>query len=611
MQSTTDIEAMRELLEGMRGQIASLSAQNDALAKQVGDLSGDLRAQAAESGRVIASLRAELERARLKEASLVEEIKLWNMRFFGSKSEKVVPGQISLFNDAEASLDEERPEPTIEDALPKARRSAPHRRGGRTGIDYDKFETVVIEHDIPEGERACPECGCVLEEMSVEVTKRLKIVPAQVYVEEHRRHVYRCADCCGANARGEERKSVIVRAPQPKPPIPGSFATPSLISYVINGKYALSLPLYRMEGEFKSMGASISRQDMASWVVNVHARWLSRVHARIKAELLSHDLMHADETTVQVLKEPGRKPTRKSRMWLFCSARCDTPAYVYEYRETRGKSVAEDFLRGWKGTLTTDGYRPYFNLREADVTNTACLVHVRRKFAEIVKVAGGDAKAAEAAHPSVALEARRMIDEMFRVDKGLDGLCARERRERRLEELQPLMRDFYAFCVRSMPAATPRSQLDRALRYAVWSWPYVMNVLDDGRLVLDNNIAERGIKPFVIGRKNWLFSDTPKGAAASAAIYSIVTTAKMNGLEPRAYIEWLLTEMPNAGELTDEVVDGFLPWSDRVPQACKLKPEVWERVREMRDEPILAVDPAVFEDRGEYGPAENETLPRD
>lgn len=603
MQTTTDLEAMRELLESIQGQIASLVSQNDTLAKQVSDLSEDLRAQAAESDKVIASLKAELAEAKLKEASLVEEIKFWNMRFYGSKSEKVAPGQISQFNEMEAAFDEEHPEPSIEDALPK-RKGKPHRRGGKVNIDYDRFKTIVIEHDIPEGERACPECGCVLREMNVEVTKRLKIVPAQIYVEEHRRHVYRCADCCGANARGEERKSVIVRAPQPKPPIPGSFATPSLISYVINGKYSLGLPLYRMEAEFRSMRAEISRQDMASWVINVHVRWLSKVHSRIKAELLSHDLMHADETTVQVLKEPTRKP----RMWLFCSAKRDTPAYVYEYHETRGKSVAEGFLRGWKGTLTTDGYRPYFNLQEADVTNTACLVHVRRKFAEIVKVAGGDAKAAKSLYPSVALDARRMIDEMFKVDKAFDKLDARERKAKRIEELQPLMRDFYAFCVRSAEVATPRSKLDKALRYAIWSWPYVMNVLDDGRLELDNNIAERGMKVFVIGRKAWLFSDTPRGAEASAAIYSIVTTAKMNGLEPRAHIEWLLTEMPNAGELTDEVVDGFLPWSDKVPQECKLKPEVWEKVREMRDEPILNVDPAVFEDEVEYGPAEDEVL---
>lgn len=335
---------------------------------------------------------------------------------------------------------------------------------------------------------------------------------------------------------------------------------------------------------------------MASWVINVHVRWLSKVHSRIKAELLSHDLMHADETTVQVLKEPSRKPTRKSRMWLFCSAKRDTPAYVYEYHETRGKSVAEGFLRGWKGTLTTDGYRPYFNLQEADVTNTACLVHVRRKFAEIVKVAGGDAKAAKSLYPSVALDARRMIDEMFKVDKAFDKLDARERKAKRIEELQPLMRNFYAFCVRSAEVATPRSKLDKALRYAIWSWPYVMNVLDDGRLELDNNIAERGMKVFVIGRKAWLFSDTPRGAEASAAIYSIVTTAKMNGLEPRAYIEWLLTEMPNAGELTDEVVDSFLPWSDRVPESCKLDPAAAEKAKEMPDDFIINIDPDAFDD---------------
>lgn len=311
---------------------------------------------------------------------------------------------------------------------------------------------------------------------------------------------------------------------------------------------------------------------MASWVINVHVRWLSKVHSRIKAELLSHDLMHADETTVQVLKEPSRKPTRKSRMWLFCSAKRDTPAYVYEYHETRGKSVAEGFLRGWKGTLTTDGYRPYFNLQEADVTNTACLVHVRRKFAEIVKVAGGDAKAAKSLYPSVALDARRMIDEMFKVDKAFDKLDARERKAKRIEELQPLMRNFYAFCVRSAEVATPRSKLDKALRYAIWSWPYVMNVLDDGRLELDNNIAERGMKVFVIGRKAWLFSDTPRGAEASAAIYSIVTTAKMNGLEPRAYIEWLLTEMPNAGELTDEGVSATAKSAERATLSRRRRP---------------------------------------
>lgn len=152
---------------------------------------------------------------------------------------------------------------------------------------------------------------------------------------------------------------------------------------------------------------------MANWMMNVHARWLAKVHERMKVELLSHVRIHADETTVQVLKEPNREAKKKSRMWLFCSARCNVPVYVFEYHETRRKGVAQEFLAGWSGTLTTDGYKPYFNLGNPNIANTACLVHVRRYFAQIVKIAGGDAKAASAA--SVALEARRRIDAMFKV----------------------------------------------------------------------------------------------------------------------------------------------------------------------------------------------------
>ena len=149
-----------------------------------------------------------------------------------------------------------------------------------------------------------------------------------------------------------------MRAPQPEPPIPGSFATPSLLAWIVNGKYVMSLPLYRIETDLKACGATISRQDMANWMMNVHARWLAKVHERMKVELLSHVRIHADETTVQVLKEPNREAKKKSRMWLFCSARCNVPVYVFEYHETRRKGVAQEFLAGWSGTLTTDGYKP-------------------------------------------------------------------------------------------------------------------------------------------------------------------------------------------------------------------------------------------------------------
>lgn len=593
-----------EQVELLLAALKSSEARNDALLAENARISSDLSELAAASARRIADLESSLGEMRAKMDSVVEQIKLMNQRHFGSKSEKVVPHQMSLFNDMEHAADPATPEPAVDDALPKRR---PRRRGGKPAIDYSRFETVVVSHEIAADERACAECGCVLEDMKVEVTRRLRIVPARLVVEEHHRHVYRCPECCDDNAAGGEGRAVIVRAPQPEPPIPGSFATPSLLAHVINGKYANAQPLYRMESDFKMLGAAISRQNMANWVVNVHERWLSLIHARMKAEILAHDLMHADETVVQVLKEPGREAKKKSRMWLFCSSEHDVPVHVFEYHETRGKGVAREFLAGWSGTLTTDGYQPYFNLGIEGLSNTACLVHVRRYFAQIVKAAGGDEKAASVA--SVALEARRRIDGMFSKDTEFDGLAAErrfgERREARERELRPLMEDFISWAREQLPKATPRLALSKALEYAVTYWPYVMNVLSDGRLELSNNIAERAIKPFVIGRKNWLFSDTPRGAHASAAIYSVVSTARANGLNPRLYVEWLLAEMPNAGELTDEVVDGFLPWSGSVPDSCRVSPAEAERARERASEAVLDVDRDLLDDEMANNEAED------
>lgn len=229
-------------------------------------------------------------------------------------------------------------------------------------------------------------------------------------------------------------------------PIRGSFATPSLIAYVLNGKHVNALPLYRMEYEFKCLGAPISKQNMANWTMRTWELWLSRLRARIKELLLEGDIVHADETEVQVLREPGREAGCKSRMWLFAAPACARPIYVYEYNPTRSGKVAKDFLRGWSERLRTDGYRPYFTLENGGkAVNVACLVHIRRRFAEIVRSVGGDAKAEAAA--SVALAARRRIDAMLAVDSGFDGMAAagdfEGRRLKRDRDLRPLMEGFY------------------------------------------------------------------------------------------------------------------------------------------------------------------------
>jgi transposase len=566
-------------------------SQNTNLVNEVNKLSQDLSDLAASTSSKIAELEAAKKEAQAKLESLIEQIKLMNMRHFGSKSEQVIPGQVSLFNDMEFASNPEASEPALDEVLSKRK---PRKRGGKPTIDFSKFETVIVEHVIEDTERTCPECGCELKEMNVEITRRVRIVPAHLVVEEHHRHVYICNECCQDNAKGEDVKSVIVRAPQPNPPIPGSFASPSLIAYIINAKYVNSMPLYRIENDFKSLGINLSRQTQSNWVMNVYERWLHKIHERMKAELLSHDLAHADETVVQVLKEPNREAKQKSRMWVFCSAECDIPVTIYEYHETRRKGVAQEFFAGWKGTLTTDGYKPYFNLGIEGVRNTACGVHIRRYFAQIVKKAGGDEKAA--ATDSVALEARKRIDCMFAVDSKFDGMDAESRKAARDKELRPLMEEFLPWATAMRAKASPRLALYKALDYAITYWPYFMNVLEDGRLELSNNIAERSVKPFVIGRKNWLFSDTPRGAHASAAIYSIVITAANNGLNPRLYIEWLLEEMPNIKDLSDALIDSLLPWSDKVPETCKLSEAAASKGMLHKDNPLLDVDSNILDD---------------
>ncbi len=578
-------------------QVESLSRDNERLARDNAELAKAASDAARGPMELAEELRAELAAVKAERDRLIELVRLANQLFFGCRSEKVVPDQLSLFNDMEAAADGSA-EPALEDACAR-----PRRRGGKRRIDYSKLEQVVIRHELPAEQRACPECGGELAEFNVEVTYALRMVPARLVAERHERAVYRCPGCCAANAAGGESPAPIVRAAAPRMPIKGSFATPSLIAYVVNGKYANSLPLYRMEGELRCLGADVSRQNMANWVMRAWELWLSRLRARMKERLLEGGVVHADETEVQVLREPEREARQKSRMWLFAAPACDRPIYVYEYSPTRRGEVAARFLRGWSGWLVTDGYAPYFSLRNGgEVRNVACLVHIRRRFAEAVKAAGGDSKARGA--DAVALAARRRIDAMFAADSRFDDAAAagdhEARRIGRERELRPLMEEFLEWARARRLEAVPRMGLAVALDYAIKYWPHAMAALEDGRLPLDNNLAERGIKPFVIGRKNFLFSDTPRGAEASAGMYSVVVTAKANGLNPRKYVQWLLEEMPNAADPDDPAyLDSLMPWSESVPAGIRLAPDAAAKAAEMADEPIIDIDPSAFRDDGE------------
>lgn len=518
---------------------------------------------------------------------LVEQIKIMNARYFGAKSEKVMPAQISLFNDMEAACDHELEEPKANKVLPKKKRKK------KSTLDYSKFETVVITHEIAEEERSCVACGATMEEMGIEVKRIIRLVPAHLTVEEHRRQVYVCSPCSKKNTQDAITPVQILKAPMPTFPIDGSVASPSLLAHILYNKYALAQPVYRIANDLKlSTGLTLTRQTLGNWVIRSYERWLAMLYSLMKREILKRNVLHIDESGIQVLKEPGRSAAQRSYMWLFTGAACDKPLYLFEYNETRSRKVITDFLGDWSGTIVADGYSAYDNLGE-NIVRSSCLVHIRRKFTDIVKGVGKDT--IDDLPGAISGQALEKIGEIFHIDSEFDDMDADTRKAARLKKLKPQMDAFYSWCLKKRDEALPKMALHGALNYAIGQWPKLMNVLADGRVPLDNNRAEQALRPFCVGRKNWLFSDTPRGADASAAIYSIVTTAKGNGLKPREYLTWLFEEMPNTNNLDDEaVLARFLPWSDTVPDNCRIESAEDETTAEPLDEPIYDIDPTIL-----------------
>ena len=365
--------------------------------------------------------------------------------------------------------------------------------------------TKQVEHRLEGEELVCPQCGDTMTEIGKEVVKTLEIIPAQYIVREDIYYTYACKSC-GENA-DEGCETPVVKAPREKNIIPGSFATPEAIAYIMTQKFVMGSPLYRQEQEMNRKGIQLSRQTMSNWILRATEDYLTPVYQRLHEELLKREVLHADETTLQVLHEPGKEPQTNSYMWLYrTSGDTDRPIVLYEYQPGRGGKHPKEFLAGFHGYLHTDGYTGYHNLPE-EITVVGCWAHTRRKFDEAVKS----------------------------LPKG-----------------------------KAKDSSTPKSALGKASTYLNEQWPYLTNYLKDGRLELSNNRAERSIKPFVIDRKNFLFANTPKGAKGSAIMFGLVQTAIENGLDPYQYLTWLL-KTANTADLDDiEVVQSRADifWND-------------------------------------------------
>jgi len=502
---------------------------------------------------MLGQLQGKLDQQQTEIARLTDLIRLANKARFGSSSEKaryILDEQISLFNEAEACADETAPEPVIVEGHA--------RKPKRTKEQLAKELPVrVVIHELPENERICGICEGPLHAIGKTLVRReLCFIPAEAYISEIYETAYDCDDC-----EKESDEANIVKAPVPVPVIKRGLASPSSAAHVFYQKYVNSMTLYRQAQDWANFGVKICRATLANWIIYIALTWLAPLWEQMKTQLLTAEVILADETVVQVLKEPGKTPQSESRMWVYCTGSgCGPPIILFEYQPTRAGEHPKKFLEGTKPGffLHTDGYAGYNSVKDA--VHCGCWAHLRRKF--------NDALPKTVDKSGKALEGLSFCQELFKLEEKWAALTADDRLRQRQEHSQPVVDAFFAWL--ETVNALQGSKLAEAVTYARNQRQPLSMFLTDGRIDISTNRVENAIRPFALGRKNFLFADTVNGAKASAVAYSIVETAKANGLNPYQYLLHLFTELPSV--LTkDPAADlsGFFPWVDTVQIKCR------------------------------------------
>jgi transposase len=481
-----------------------------------------------------------------------EEIRLLRAKRFGASSERTeLSGQGILFNEAEASFVSSSLEPAIEKVIVQ-RKKRPH---GKRELDLSLLPIRRIDYEIKEDERICPECFSLMHEMGIDIRREIEYVPARYEVVEHAVHIYACRNC-----QKEAEHTPIIKAAAPLPLFFGSLASASLLAQVLCDKYLYHLPLYRQQAAFANDGLDLSRQTLANWVIRASEDWLYGIYDHLKQELVLSECIHVDETTLEVLKEPDRKATQKSYMWLYQSAATERRQVVlFDYRQTRSHEHPKLFLEDFSGYCHADGYSGYHKL-PGNIRIVGCWAHARRKFDEALKATPVDKRS-----ESLAAAGLAYINALFDLERDFAKMDPNDRYLARLKQSVPVVEELYGWARNT--SALPKSLVGRAIHYLNEQREYLMRVFEDGRCDLSNNRAERSIKPFVCGRKNWLFSNTPRGAFASAVIFSIIQTAKENRLSVYEYLKYLFEQLPNA---SSSQIESLLPWSQSLPLYVKV-----------------------------------------
>ena len=434
------------------------------------------------------------------------------------------------------------------------------KKKGRKAIDPNiPREEIII--DIPEEEKTCA-CGEELTKIGEETSEKLHIEPPRIFVVKTIRPKYACRNCEGTE--DEEGKTVHIAPVEPSI-IPKGIASESLLSTVIIQKFEDHLPYYRQEIQFDRIGVTISRQDMSNWQQQIYEK-IKPIFCLLMEVLKSGPILQMDETTVQVIGEEGREDTLKSRMWLARGGPPGMPVIIYKYYETRKAEHAKELLSGYSGYLQTDGYRGYDSALKAnsEIIHVGCFAHVRRKFFEAVKISPQAETAKEGIHYIKRLYA---IEGDLRTKYAADEKDDEEIKAQKLEAfknerkelVQPVLNEFKAWLDKTVTEVPPKMLLGEAITYTLGQWDKLANYLGSPYLTPDNNACENAIRPFVIGRKNWIFCQSPGGAESSCGMYSLIQTAKQNGVNTFKYLKVLFEKAPYAASLEDW--EKLLPWN--------------------------------------------------
>lgn len=483
---------------------------------------------------------------------LKQQLRLMMNQQFGRKKETAPqPGQTSLFEDWQEALDSLELEEEIVQEVKAHKRKAKKNKGIKRTI-LDQFPAEEKLHELSNCQ--CPDCGESMKQIGASaVREELVFIPAHMKRIIHKQASYKCEGC----TQKEGANDKIVKAPVPKAPLHNSLGSASLIAQTIHQKYGLKLPAYRQEQEWKQMNLPLSRDTICGWHIRTYQYYFKDLCDLLLNKLRQQEVLHADETSYRVLESQKAK----NYFWLLMSGK-DTPeqGVIYQFDEGRGRQVILDLLGpDFEGSLHADMYGAYVNLCKEKVKVSGCWAHLRRKFFEALPAK------VSMHHP--AYQAVKWCDSFFQFEQNWKELTAEERLTWRQTCLQRQVNEFFDW-VKTLNAL-PQTKLGMAISYALKHEPFFRQFLEDGRLEMSNNRAERQIKPLVIGRKNWLFSQSIQGAQAAGGILSLYESAKLNGIHPPSYFQYLLEELPELPVQNFEALEAYLPWSSKVKEACQ------------------------------------------